>query len=279
MPDFDDLRLRADDPVPPPPPPPPAEPASRFPLLPGREMRLGEILSTGFRAFFGMLPKMLLGFLLVYGATNLVVALIPFEEILPYETLEDVARAIRTENKVSRALDNLFGVVAVLAAVLATSHVLAGRTPSARAAFRGAVSRWLPLLWTGFLAGIILLAFTLLLVIPGLIWGVYYTFFVPVVAFGLSGTAALAESKRLVKGNWWRTLGCLFVINLVAFAMTLPGIFVSIAFNLATADSEPGFAYEAVDYLTNVYFDVASLFAPVATAVFFLNRRSVVDAR
>ena len=30
----------------------------------------------------------------------------------------------------------------------------------------------------------LLLAFTLLLVIPGLIWGVYYTFFVPVVAFG-----------------------------------------------------------------------------------------------
>ena len=251
---------------------------SRFPLLPDREMTLGEILVAGFRAFFRMLPKMLPGFLLVYGATNLVVALIPFEEILPYETMEDVARAIRTENNVDRCLDNLFGIVAVLAAVLATSHVLGGKTPRAGIAFRGAVSRWLPMLWTGFLAGLVLIAFTLLLIVPGIIWGVYYTFLVPVVAFGLSGTSALAESKRLVKGNWWRTAGCLIVIELVSLLLALPGLLVGVGYNLGTAELEtPVLLDEIVDYLSVVYMDVAGLVGPVTATVFFLNRRSVVD--
>ena len=267
-----------DDQTLPPPFPATAAPASRFPLLPDREMTLGEILATGFRAFFGMLPKMLLGFFLVYGATNLVVALIPFEEMLPCETMEDALRVARVETNVSRLLDNVFGVVAVLAAVLATGHVLAGLPVSPRHAFRGAVSRWWPMLWTGLLAGLVLIGLTLLLIVPGIIWGIYYSFLVPVVAFGLSGTEALAESKRLVKGNWWRTLGCVLVIGLVAAALTMPGAIVSVVYNLGTAETETPFLLdEAVDFLTNVYIDVAALFGPVATAVFFLNRRSVVD--
>ena len=179
---------------------------------------------------------------------------------------------------VGPALDRLFGCVAVVAAVLASGHVLAGLPVSPRHAFRGAVSRWWPMLWTGLLAGLVLLGLTLLLIVPGIIWGVYYAFLVPVVAFGLSGTEALAESKRLVKGNWWRTLGCVLVIGLVEAALVLPGVVVSVVYNLGTAETEtPLLLDEAVDFLTNVYIDVAALFGPVATAVFFLNRRSVVD--
>ena len=264
-----------DDQTLPPPFPAAAAPASRFPLLPDREMTLGEILATGFRAFFGMLPKMLLGFLLIYGALNLIVALVPFEDLFP--TMDEL-RVAQLETKFSQALDRLFGCVAVVAAVLASGHVLAGLPVSPRHAFRGAVSRWWPMLWTGLLAGLVLLGLTLLLIVPGIIWGVYYAFLVPVVAFGLSGTEALAESKRLVKGNWWRTLGCSVVIGMVAAALTMPGVVVSVVYNLGTAEIEtPLLLDEAVDFLTNVYIDVAALFGPVATAVFFLNRRSVVD--
>ena len=260
---------------PPPPPAASAAPASRFPRLPDREMTLGEILATGFRAFFGMLPRMMLWLLLIYGALNLIVALVPFEEI--FSDLGELS-VVRIESKFDQALDNLFGCVAVIASVLAAGHFLAGLPVSPRHAFRGAVSRWWPMLWTGLLAGLVLLGLTLLLIVPGIIWGVYYAFLVPVVAFGLSGTEALAESKRLVKGNWWRTLGCVLVIGLVAAALTMPGAIVSVVYNLGTAETETPFLLdEAVDFLTNVYIDVAALFGPVATAVFFLNRRSVVD--
>ena len=261
---------------PPPLPAAAAAPASRFPRLPDREMTLGEILATGFRAFFGMLPKMLLGFLLIYGALNLIVALVPFEEIFP--NLDEL-RVVRLESKFSQALDNLFGCVAVIASVLAAGHFLAGLPVSPRHAFRGAVSRWWPMIWTGLLAGLVLLGLTLLLIVPGIIWFVYYAFLVPVVAFGLTGTEALAESKRLVKGNWWRTAGCGFVIGLVGFALMAPGLILqTVYYAFFSPDSwEPTLLDEIVDYLTSVYIDVAYLFIPVATAVFFLNRRSVVD--
>lgn len=255
----------------------PAATASRFPLLPDREMTLGEILATGFRAFFGMLPKMLLGFLLIYGALNLIVALVPFEDLFP--TMDEL-RVARLETKFAQTLDRFFGCVAVVAAVLASGHVLAGLPVSPRHAFRGAVSRWWPMIWTGLLAGLVLIGLTLLLIVPGIIWGIYYSFLVPVVAFGLSGTEALAESKRLVKGNWWRTLGCVFVIGLVGAALMLPGILFDWIYAVFLSPSEswePTLLDEIVDYLTSVYTDVAYLFVPVATTVFFLNRRSVVD--
>ena len=134
------------------------------------------------------------------------------------------------------------------------------------------------MLWTGFLAGLVLIAFTLLLIVPGIIWGVYYPVLVPVVAFGLSGTSALAESKRLVKGNWWRTAGCLIVIELVSLLLALPGLLVGVGYNLGTAELEtPVLLDEIVDYLSVVYMDVAGLVGPVTATVFFLNRRSVVD--
>ncbi len=250
---------------------------SRFPLLPDREMTLGEILATGFRAFFGMLPKMLLGFLLIYGALNLIVALVPFEDLFPNM---DPMRLAQLETKFAQTLDRFLGCVAVIAAVLASGHVLAGLPVSPRHAFRGAVSRWCPMILTGLLAGLVLIGLTLLLIVPGIIWGVYYAFLVPVVAFGLSGTEALAESKRLVKGNWWRTLGCILVIGLVGIALMLPGFLVDWIYTLFLSPSEswePTLLDEIVEYLTSVYVDVAYLFVPVATAVFFLNRRSVVD--
>ena len=249
---------------------------SRFPLLPDREMTLGEILAAGFRAFFGMLPRMMLWLLLIYGALNLIVALVPFEEI--FSDLDEL-RVVRIESKFDQALDNLFGCVAVVAAVLASGHVLAGLPVSPRHAFRGAVSRWWPMIWTGLLAGLVLLGLTLLLIVPGIIWFVYYAFLVPVVAFGLTGTEALAESKRLVKGNWWRTAGCGFVIGLVGFALMAPGLILQTVYYafLASDSWEPTLLDKIVDYLTSVYIDIAYLFIPVATAVFFLNRRSVVD--
>jgi hypothetical protein len=265
-----------DDQTPPPLPAAAAGPASRFPLIPDREMTLGEILATGFRTFFGMLPRMLLGFLLIYGALNLIVALVPFEEI--FSDLDEL-RVVRLESKFTQAMDNLFGCVAVIASVLAAGHFLAGLPVSPRHAFRGAVSRWWPMIWTGMLAGLILLGLTLLLIVPGIIWAVYYAFLVPVVAFGLSGTEALAESKRLVKGNWWRTFGCVSVIGFVGFALMAPGlIFQIVYYAFFSPDSwEPTLLDEIVDYLTNIYIDIAYLYVPVSMTVFFLNRRSVVD--
>ena len=70
---------------------------------------------------------------------------------------------------------------------------------------------------TGLLAMLIVFGLTLLLIVPGVIWVIYYSFFLFVVALrGLSGKPALDYSKAIVKGQWWRVFGYMLVIQLLA---------------------------------------------------------------
>lgn len=58
----------------------------------------------------------------------------------------------------------------------------------------------------------------ILLVIPGLIFVIWFTFTISiVVAENLSGTAALSRSKQLVKGRFWKTVGYLLFPALIIF--------------------------------------------------------------
>ena len=78
-------------------------------------------------------------------------------------------------------------------------------------AFQQAYSKWRSGVSTSLLALLIILGYTLLLIVPGVIWGVYYAFVVYVVILrNKTGKAALAYSKSLVAGRW----GTLFVIYL-----------------------------------------------------------------
>lgn len=64
------------------------------------------------------------------------------------------------------------------------------------------------------LGGLIVLGLTLLLVVPGIIWGLYYLFlYESVVLRDLSGMEALRYSKRLVQGNWWNVFGIMLVCS------------------------------------------------------------------
>jgi len=69
---------------------------------------------------------------------------------------------------------------------------------------------------TAIIAGVIVGLLSLLLVIPGIIWAVYYAFIIFVVAErNIGGMDALAFSKSLVVGRWWKVLGYGFLISLL----------------------------------------------------------------
>lgn len=71
---------------------------------------------------------------------------------------------------------------------------------------------------TGLLAGLAVLGGVLLLVIPGIIFAVWFTFTTQIVVFeNLSGTEALSRSKQLVKGRFWKTVGYLLFPTLIIF--------------------------------------------------------------
>ena len=73
-----------------------------------------------------------------------------------------------------------------------------------------------PMIITGLLVGIFTIIGLILLVIPGIIIGVWLSFamFI-VVAENKSGMTAVKASKEYVAGYWWPVFGRLFVIGLV----------------------------------------------------------------
>lgn len=61
-----------------------------------------------------------------------------------------------------------------------------------------------PVLWTSFLVSIIVLGGTLLLIVPGIIFAIWYNFSLYAIIFeNARGLNALRASKALVAGRWW----------------------------------------------------------------------------
>ena len=71
-------------------------------------------------------------------------------------------------------------------------------------------------LWVVILAGFFVTLASLFLVIPGMIVAIYLTVYSYVfVVEGEKGINALKRSWSLVKGNWWKVFGRLFLLNIV----------------------------------------------------------------
>jgi hypothetical protein len=166
--------------------------------------------------------------------------------------------------KLGSALDGLFGVVALMAITVITERFL--RAPDEeihlRSVLKFVCQRWPFLLWSNFTTSLILLGFALLLLVPGIIYGVYYSFLLPcVVLKNIYGAEARAYSKTLVTGQWWKVAFYLFVI--LGF-----GLAASLGLPLTTSSL-------ASDIFSGVFIDTTSdviwTFFEVAFVVFFLN--------
>ncbi len=77
-----------------------------------------------------------------------------------------------------------------------------------------------------FLAGLFIL-----LIVPFVIFLVYWAFGIYVFLEKRTGIlAALKESKRLVRGRWWRTLAAVSFVSVLAFASLIPLFLVMVLF-------------------------------------------------
>lgn len=92
--------------------------------------------------------------------------------------------------------------------------------------YRKAFPLVLPFIWVQILTGLIGFLGFILLIIPGIIWAIQYSFssFVMVLE-GKRGMAALRQSKEYVKGNWWkiffRVVGLMIVIIIGAVLLAV----------------------------------------------------------
>ena len=180
-----------------------------------------------------------------------------------------------TQDKVAGLIGNLFSYlifsVATLSVIKCAERIVTQREISFAEALSEGLNRWPRYLWAGFLGGLIILGLCVL-IIPGLIWMVYYLFLPYVVSVtSLSGKKALDYSKSLVKGRFWRTLGYFFVIGI---ATAIPSLIILLCGQTAVnllASHLPTAAHLAVSSLVVSVAQLPVIFQLSLGTVFFLN--------
>jgi hypothetical protein len=163
---------------------------------------------------------------------------------------------------VNNVLVIIFSVLSVMAIVFISERAVNGETLSFSQALRLSTARWASAIGTNLLAGIILLLLSLLLILPGIIWAVYYAFSSHVVALrNEGGKSALDYSKALVQGQWGRVFGIGFILSLLAIVVLF-----GIGLVLNTGGSNA-----VIDIVATTLGDVVTAYTTVAITVLFLN--------
>jgi hypothetical protein len=167
---------------------------------------------------------------LVVVPSELIVSGVGMEELTSgYDSTPSVAEAA-----IPAAVSYLVVAPLITAiCVYALQSVAAGGSPGAREAIVKGFEQFSPIFFAVLLAALGTLLGAILIV-PGVYLFVRW-YFVPqtVVLDGAHGASALRGSGRVVEGAWWRTLGLIFVVNLVAVLF----VFVLNAPFAAAADS------------------------------------------
>lgn len=104
-----------------------------------------------------------------------------------------------------------------LAFIRVIANCCQGRaSQSTRAEISAALDILWPVILVGLLAGLAVLGGFVLLIVPGIIFSIWFAFVgYAVILDGAKGTAALRASKTLVEGRWWGVLWRLLVPGLV----------------------------------------------------------------
>lgn len=89
-----------------------------------------------------------------------------------------------------------------------TEDMAHGKSADLKKAFQKSVPRFFPYLGTSIIQMIALVLLFLLLIIPGIIFSVYWMFTSSIVALrGKWGISAIQYSGQIVKGKWWKVFG------------------------------------------------------------------------
>ena len=174
----------------------------------------------------------------------------------------------------------IVSLVASMSIKLITESIIKQKPISLTNAIKLAWSKWGRAFTTQLLTSLIILGFSLLLIIPGFIYSIYYIFVLDAVALrDKDGMEALKYSKTLIEGQWWRIFWISMGIGIIYSIFN--GL---ITFLLGKVSANPYFAI--VPNAITLY--VASIFGVVSTVLFLnidfvhhrkLTRRKEIEKR
>lgn len=218
----------------------------------------------------------------------LLLILIPIEMLSAALTPEgDSAQDIAQAWRVQSIMQGVFGILAIAVAV---RFMVAERAQEKRTCWQlldEALACWGRFFKTNLLGGLIVIGLLFCLIVPGVIWMGFYAFTTYcVVIDGMRPTAALAESKRLVRGAWWEVVGTFVLLGLAAiFMMMLVGFGTDLCSEsaraaFANAEEAPSRIFvlnKAIAILDAVVGDVLMLFVSVGGSLYYLQRKREVQ--
>jgi hypothetical protein len=211
-----------------------------------RPLRVGEILDTGIklysrnaRALMGIsatviVPlQLFLALVLISTYNDGNDISVGFSSVFSHTTLTQAETNARLgASAITLVASLLAGLLVTAACTKAVSDVYLDQPASVSASLRFAIRRAFPLLALLILYWLWLIAFFVLLIIPG-VW--LYTRLIAatpaLLIEDLGPVGALKRSMRLVKGRWWPTAGAQFIYVLMVsmFGAVISGALTAIA--------------------------------------------------
>lgn len=186
---------------------------------------LEDIFITGWAALKSIFKKSIPIVILIGFPANLLyeftISKIPFDTLVESGKITN-AQSIKIMNGIQNAVMFLIFSIASIAIIKCAEKAITQREITWQEALSHGFRRWPSYLETGILGGLIVFGLLFLLIVPGIIWSVYYIFAMYVVTItSLNGKKALNYSKSLVKGQWFRTIGYCFTIGFAAMIPTM----------------------------------------------------------
>ncbi|MBI2037430.1 MAG: hypothetical protein HYT15_00650 [Candidatus Magasanikbacteria bacterium] len=181
----------------------------------------GEIISNSFHLYIknwrALVPYLGLLFLPTVALSLLGIISLYLEVIVPKSSLP--TNLLITVVGVATIVLNIWTTIAMAKAL---SGLLSGQTTNWRENFSLSSPLIWPFIYTSLLSGLIIIGGFLLLLIPGIIFTVWYSFYVYVMIFeNQKGMAALKTSKSLVLGRWWSIAWKIVAPNVIFGAINL----------------------------------------------------------
>ena len=219
-----------------------------------KNFTIGEILSFSWEIFTKNFKLIASLFLSIY---------IPLS-ILSYR----ITLKTNEENLVRElTLNFIIGIIALvasLAVIYVAKQTIDNKSTNFTESIEFAISKWLPAITTNILMGILLVILFILLIVPGIIFSIYWAFVLPIVALkDIRMMKALDYSKSIVQGRWWKLLGYLVVITIVGILAGIgigigEGIIIYVFLQITNNMIIPVIIISTFNALMTAYFVVVS---------------------
>ena len=181
-----------------------------------------EIVSDSWRLYFNNWRK-LLPFLIIRFLPNVILSILGILFLYITTYLPSLALATNLIIIMVFAANIILAIWSKTAIIKTANEVLLGQTTPWKTTFSNTSVFIGPVILATVLWFLIIVGGSLLLIIPGLIFAVWYYFFLyAVVLDNMQGMSALSLSRTLVRGRWWRMawrmvvptfiFGCLHII-------------------------------------------------------------------